>query len=109
MSDTQAHLQPNPARSVRPELAPPVPKIRRVGRIRLPLTLTHAPWATLYLLPDETRRWTVRLWEGEAAVRRCVSSATLLRFVRRSRLRATELEIVALLAAAGGDDGAESP
>lgn len=88
------------------ELAGPTPhdpfahrsRVVRIGRVRLPLTPVHRPWATLYRTPDGRRWWVVRLWEVDRAVYRCLPTSTLLAFARRSRLRELEAELRTLLA-----------
>jgi hypothetical protein len=82
----------------------PVPRpaqgIERLGRLRVPLTLVHRPWAALYRYPDGRLLWCLRLWMGERVVARVVSTSTLRRYARSSRLTALEAEIEELLARA---------
>lgn len=68
-----------------------------VGRMRLPLTLNHRPWITLYRFPDGRLLWTVRLWDGDRPVHRCIGAATLLRFARVNQLWDFENQVEALL------------
>lgn len=68
-----------------------------LGRIRLPLTLNHRPWVTLHRFPDGRLLWSLRLWDGDRPVERCVDSATLLRFARTNRLRDFEAQVEGLL------------
>ncbi|MCI4362833.1 MAG: hypothetical protein L3K13_00795 [Thermoplasmata archaeon] len=77
-------------------------RVRRLGRVRVPIALGLAPWATLYELPDRRVLWCLRLWEGSGPVRRCLSSATLLAYARRSGLGRLEREIRDLLERRGG-------
>jgi hypothetical protein len=71
-------------------------RVVRIGRVRVPLAGAHRPWASLYRLPDGRELWCVRLWEDGQPVRRTVSTATLLSYARRSRLRQLETEILEL-------------
>jgi hypothetical protein len=71
--------------------------VRRLGRVRVPIALGLAPWATLYELPDRRVLCCLRLWEGSGPVRRCLSSATLFAYARKSGLRELEHEIARLL------------
>jgi hypothetical protein len=77
----------------------PVPRegVRRVGRVRVPITLHHAPWATLYRLPDGRLLWVVRLWTVDRPVRRAVSTSVLLRYCRVHRLPSVRAAIAALV------------
>ncbi|MGA7923942.1 MAG: hypothetical protein WCA77_08210 [Thermoplasmata archaeon] len=68
-----------------------------MGRARLPLTLHHQPWVTLYRFPDGRLLWTIRLWDGDRPVVRCLGSATLLRFARGSQLWDFASEVETLL------------
>jgi hypothetical protein len=77
-------------------------RVRRIGRVRVPVTLGLAPWATLYELPDRRRLWCIRLWEGDAPVRRCLSSATLLAYARASGLVELERRVREILESRGG-------
>jgi hypothetical protein len=67
--------------------------VRRIARVRVPITLTVRPWATLYRLPDGRRLWCLRLWEGEAPRRRCVSTERLRAYARASGLPGLEREL----------------
>lgn len=69
---------------------------RRLGRVRVPLTLTVRPWATLYELPDGRRLYCLRLWQDGAPRRRCVPPATLRRYAVQSGLSALRAELRAL-------------
>jgi hypothetical protein len=87
-------------------VAPVAPApVRRLGRVRVPITLGRAPWATLYELPDHRLTWCVRLWELDRPVSRCVPTARLLAYARRSGLTALEREVRALLSRRGAPDG----
>lgn len=79
--------------------------VRRIGRLRVPLGLHHAPWATLYRMPDGRLLWAIRLWEVDRPVRRLVPTATLRRFGAVERLPTFLAEVEALVAAAGADAG----
>jgi hypothetical protein len=74
--------------------------VRRLGRVRIPLALPYRPWARAYRLPDGRVVWTVRLWESDRPVRRCVPTDTLRAYCRSNRLPAVEAAIDAILAAA---------
>ncbi len=65
-------------------------RVTRLARLRVPVTLTARPWATLYRLPDGRRLWCLRLWDGNAPRRRCVTTARLLEYARASGLRELE-------------------
>jgi hypothetical protein len=80
----------------------PPGRVRRVGQLRVPLTLTCRPVANLYVLPDGRRLWTVRLWSIDRPVTRVVRTEVLRDYARRNRLRAMEHEIDELLRR--GDD-----
>ena len=71
-------------------------RLVRIGRLRVPLAGAYCPWATLYRLPDGRELWCLRLPEDGRPVRRVVSTATLVSYARRSRLRCLEAEIAAL-------------
>ncbi|HTT26538.1 MAG TPA: hypothetical protein VMH90_06225 [Thermoplasmata archaeon] len=77
---------------------------RPLARIRVPLTLTVQPWATLYRLPDGRRWWCLRLREDGEIRTRCVSTARLRAYARASRLPALEAAIDAALSRTGGLD-----
>lgn len=62
------------------------PRVRYVGRVRVPIAGPYRPWARLYRLPDQRRVWVVRLWDRHHAVRRLVSTAVLLEFARLNQL-----------------------
>jgi len=81
-------------------------RVRRIGRTRLPLTLTHRPWATLYRFPDGRLLWSVRLWEVDGPVRRLFPTGMLLAYARLNRLGFLEAELDRLTRAAGGARGA---
>ncbi|MCI4368575.1 MAG: hypothetical protein L3K09_03320 [Thermoplasmata archaeon] len=80
-------------------------RVVRVGTLRLPIAGAYRPRVTLYRLPNGQRLWCLRLWEGDGPVRRCVSTAVLLSYVRRSRLTAVEEEIHRLTREASALDG----
>ena len=69
------------------------PRPRSLGRLRLPISLTVRPWATLFEMPDGRRLWCVRLWDEDRAVRRCFSTGYLIAFARLNGLGALRLEI----------------
>jgi hypothetical protein len=64
------------------------PRVTYVGRLRVPLAGPYRPWARLYRLPDRRLVWVVRLWDRDRAVRRVVSTRTLLEFARMNDLPA---------------------
>jgi hypothetical protein len=98
--------RPEPVRAAFADLAEstalPAGRVRRVGQIRVPLTLTCRPIANLFVLPDGRRLWTVRLWNLDRPVTRVVRTEVLRDYARRNRLRAMEREIDELLRR--GDD-----
>ncbi len=61
-------------------------KARRLGEVRIPLALAYRPKAAAWRLPDGRTLWCVRLWEFDRPTTRVVSTATLARYCRRSRL-----------------------
>lgn len=65
-----------PPSQPRPEAA----RVDRVGRVRVPLTLTHRPWATLYRGPAGDEIWTLRLSDGGRPKVVCVTTERLLRY-----------------------------
>ena len=75
--------------------------VRPIGRLRIPLTLTHRPWATLYRLPDGRRWWIVRLWETDRPVARRLSTAALRAYALANHFVELATEIDRLDAAAG--------
>ena len=79
-------------------------RVRRVGRVRLPLALSYRPWATLYVLPDGRPWWVVRLWEGDRPVTRVVPTSALLRFARVNGHAAVARAVAELIASAVGAD-----
>lgn len=92
------------------ELARPMDRsdrVRRIGRVRLPVALHYRPWATLYVLPDGRRWWIVRLWEVDRPVPRRVSTATLLAYARRNGLHETASAICAIAERAAGLRGGD--
>lgn len=68
-------------------------RVVRIGRVRVPITLTVAPWATLYRFPDGRLLWCLRLWDRERAATRCVSTPPLRGYVRESGFSALAAEI----------------
>ncbi len=73
-------------------------RVRRIGRVRVPLAGPYRPWATLYRLPDGRAVWVIRLWELGRPVPRVVGTAALLAYARRSGLAALADEVEALAA-----------
>lgn len=94
MSSVGAAERPSPPCPEPNEPLAPATRVRRIARVRVPLTLTVAPWATLYRLPDGRPLWCVRLWDGRTPRRRCVSTATLLAYARASGLPALAAAVV---------------
>jgi hypothetical protein len=78
--------------------------VRVLGTIRVPVTLTACPRATLYQYPDGRLLFCLRLWDVDGATRRCVSPGTLRAYARESGLATLEREIDDLvrLARSGG-------
>lgn len=95
--ESDAPASPEPVPFAFAEHPVPPEGVRRVGRIRLPLTLHHAPWATLYRLPDGRLLWVVRLWSVDRPVRRAVSTDTLRTYCRVQRLAAVREAVEALV------------
>ena len=85
------------APSTRPE---PRRSVRRIGRLRLPLTTCCRPWLTLYRLPDGRLLWCVRLWALDRAEPRVVTTDTLRRFADQNRLPQFRADVDRLLASA---------
>jgi hypothetical protein len=97
-TDRAAPLLPEPLSSPYPNS----PSERRAvprARVRVPLTLTVRPWATLYVLPDGRRWWCLRLRENGTVRTRCVSTDRLRSYARRNGLAQLERELGAALAA----------
>lgn len=88
-------IEPLPTRSS--ELALPACRLRRIGRLRVPLAGPYRPWATLYRFPDGRLLWQIRLWEYGEPVRRLVSTATLRAYALRSGLAGLADSIDALV------------
>jgi hypothetical protein len=87
-----------PVRSPAPELALCSPdRVRRLGRLRVPLAIGQRPWATAYRLPNGRVVWCVRLRQDGEVVRTVVSTATLRQYARGSRLPGLLAEIAALV------------
>ncbi len=74
--------------------------VRRVGQLRLPLTPSCRPWATLYILPSGDHVWLVRLWLIDRPVARGYSTELLLAYARASRLLDLERDLLRLEQAA---------
>jgi hypothetical protein len=91
-----------PVRSPTPEPARPSTQlVRRLGRLRVPLSLGHRPWATAYRLPNGRTVWCLRLRKDGAVVRTVVSTATLRQYARRSGLAGLLAQVEAI---AGPED-----
>ncbi|MCI4322555.1 MAG: hypothetical protein L3K03_00785 [Thermoplasmata archaeon] len=82
-------------------------RVRAVGSVRVPVTLTACPRATLHQYPDGRLVFCVGLWDVERVARRCVSPATLRGYARASGLTGLAREIDELVhaAVAGEADG----
>lgn len=94
--------EPIPRRPEHP-VRPPCersPRVRRIGRVRVPVTLGHQPWATLYLRPDGRMLWCLRLWEVDRPVRHVVATAVLRGYARRNGLATLAREVDELVARA---------
>jgi hypothetical protein len=95
-----ARRSSEPVRAASADHASPTePLVRRIGRVRVPLSLTRQPWANAYRLPNGTTVWCLRLWQDGRVVRAVVSTATLRGFAVRSGLSSL---VVAIDAAAAG-------
>lgn len=88
--------QPVPERSV--------PRVRKVGELRLPLAGPYRPRARLYQYPDGRLLWLVRLWERDRVVPHLVSTAVLHEFARLNRLVRLRAEVDALVDRATAGD-----
>jgi len=89
-----ARRSPEPVRAAPPELVSPTrPLVRRLGKVRIPLSLTHQPWATAYRLPSGQTIWCVRRPRDGQVVRSVVSTRLLRRYARSSGLRPLEVAI----------------
>ncbi|MHB8352391.1 MAG: hypothetical protein ACYDFT_06885 [Thermoplasmata archaeon] len=86
--------------------APEEGRIARVGRVRLPLTLTARPWVTLYRYPDGRLVGVVRLPVDGHFRSTLVSPARLYRYARRSGLGRLEEDLDRLRAHALGGGSA---
>jgi hypothetical protein len=75
-----------------------------VGRIRLPLTLTHRPWATMYRSPDGATFWVVRLWIVDRPVGTRFATSTLHEYAVRNQLPAVAKAIEEVVEQAYGVD-----
>jgi hypothetical protein len=89
-ADRIAHTPPEPVRRR------PLPRVRRIGELRLPVAGPYRPRARLYLFPDGRLLWLVRLWEHDRPVPHLVPHDTLRAFAQINRLRTTLEEIDAL-------------
>ena len=90
------------------DLCPPRNGVVRRARIRVPLTLTVRPWATLYRLPDGREIWCLRLRDDGEVRTRCVPTERLRSYARRSGLRTLEADLRRATKRRGtGGDGAE--
>lgn len=93
-SQSAARRTPEPVRAARPELAPATrPLVRRLGKVRVPLSLTHQPWATAYRLPSGQTIWCLRWPQDGPVVRSVVSTRLLRQYARSSGLRPLEVAI----------------
>jgi hypothetical protein len=99
MSSSQraARRPQEPVRASTPDLAPTATRVRRLGRVRLPLTLGHRPWATAYQMPNGRTIWCVRLRQGGEIVHAVVSTSTVRAYARRSGLTRLLAEIDAIV------------
>jgi hypothetical protein len=77
---------------------------RPIARIRVPLTLTVQPWATLYRLPDGRLWWCLRLRDGGTVRTRCLTTERLRAYARLSRLPALERALDEALVASREND-----
>jgi hypothetical protein len=75
-------------------------RVWAVGTVRVPITLTARPSATLYQYPDGRLLFCVRLWKVDGVAHRCVSPATLRAYARASGLTGLVREIDELVHAA---------
>lgn len=101
------HVETAPLERSLPEPVPCQPVRSRksfaphlVGGVRLPLAGPYRPWARLYVRPDGTLDWQVRLWEVDRAVVRHFDSETIREFARVNGLRSLADRVEALVARA---------
>jgi hypothetical protein len=99
-----ARRSPEPVRAASDEhaTAPFEGRVRRVARVRVPLSLTCRPWANAYRLPNGTTVWCLRLWQDGHLERVVVSTASLRAYAVRSGLRT----LAAAIERAAGPAGA---
>jgi hypothetical protein len=96
MSSSQCanRRSPEPVRADLAELALPTrPLVQKLGRVRVPLSLTHQPWATAYRLPNGRTVWCLTLRQDGELVRAVVPTRVLRRYARRSGLAELEAAI----------------
>jgi hypothetical protein len=74
-----------------------VPRVRKVGELRLPIAVPYLPRARLYRYPDGRLLWLVRLWEVDRAVPHLVSTEVLREFARENGLARLRAEVDALV------------
>lgn len=79
-------------------------RIERIGRVRVPLTLTHRPWATLYRDTRGAETWLVRLPDGGRPRVVAVSTERLLAYAAVCGLRRLEADVELLRRAAAARD-----
>lgn len=77
-------------------------RVVRLGRVRVPLAGPYAPWATIFRMPDGRLLATIRLWEVDRAVRRCLPAERLLAYARRSGLLVLAATLESWLEEKGG-------
>lgn len=68
-----------------------------VGAVRLPLAGPYRPWARLYVRPDGTLDWQVRLWEVDRAVVCHLDTEAVREFARVNGLRRLADQVEALV------------
>jgi hypothetical protein len=73
-----------------------------IGAIRIPIAGPYRPWARLHRQSDGRLVWTIRLWETDRAVVRCVDADVLRTFARVNRLPTLGAEVEGLLRRATG-------
>ena len=91
--------EPIPSPTYPTELDRPAPgrRVRRIGRFRVPVTLSCRPWATAYRFPDGRIYWCLRLWWEAAPRARLLTTPSLRRYLLRAGLDEALAELEAIL------------
>jgi hypothetical protein len=81
-----------------------LPRVRKVGELRLPIAGPYRPRARLYRYPDGRLLWLVRLWDRDRAVAHLVTTAVLREFARVNGLAGLRADVDALVERATADE-----